>query len=467
MKEKVLQFIRKHHLLEIKDTVLVAVSGGVDSMALLHFLHKIKEEWAIKLVVVSIDHQLRGDASSQDLEYVRNICKQWSIPFIGKSINVRAYQEKKGLGMEIAAREVRYQVFQEVMEEYKVDRLALAHHADDQAETMLMRVTRSAVSSNLAGIPIKRPFGKGTIIRPFLCVEKSELTFYCEENGIVPRIDETNNDTAYTRNFFRKNVIPLIKEKNPNIHTTIQQLSETLLEDEIYLKEQARKMVDEVVLFNEKKGYVTFEMEDFKRCPLALQRRSFHLILNYLYKEPPKDISYIHEQQFLSLLNNNRGNIKIDFPSGLKLEKQYNQLKFYFSHEQLDILPYHKILNVPGAVMLPNGTSIKAEFMKEKKSMDKYCYYINSQQIELPLHIRTREPGDRMSWKGLNGSKKLKDIFIDLKIPKEDRDKWPIVVDNNGEIIWLIGIKKGEPASTKVDGTWIKLTYEGNEVGGF
>lgn len=460
MKEKVIHFIKKHHLLEKKDKVLVAVSGGVDSMALLHFLHNIEEEWDLRLMVVSIDHQLRGRDSREDLEYVKNICKQWKILFVGKSIDVRAYQKEKGLGTEIAARELRYQCFKELMEKYQVDRLALAHHADDQAETMLMRLTRSAVSSNFAGIPVKRPFGRGMIIRPFLCVEKADLALYCDQNGIIPRIDETNDDTVYTRNFFRKNVIPLIKEKNPNIHTTIQQLSETLNEDEKYLKEQARKMIEEIVILNEKKEFVSFNIEEFKRYPLALQRRCFHLILNYLYKELPKDLSYVHEEQFLSLLNSNRGNIKIDFPSRLKLEKQYNQMKFHFSHEQLKNPSYHEILNVPGKVRLPNGTSIKAEFVQVKETMNKYCYYINSQQIELPLHIRTRKSGDRMSWKGLNGSKKLKDIFIDYKIPKEDRDIWPIVVDNNEQILWLIGIKKGQPALNQVDGTWIKLTYE-------
>ncbi|MGJ9460212.1 tRNA lysidine(34) synthetase TilS [Oceanobacillus sp. CF4.6] len=469
MKQEVLTFIKKNQLLKKNATVLVGVSGGPDSMALLHFLSTLKNEWGLTLIAVSVDHQLRGADSLADLQYVKTICDEWNIEFKGASLDVFAYKEKHGKSTELAARELRYRFFEEQMEIFQADFLALGHHGDDQVETMLMKLARTASSSSFSGIPVKREFSSGYLVRPFLCLTKGMLEEYCNAHQIKPRIDLTNFDTAYTRNFFRNKILPLIKEKNSNIHRTVQHLSETISEDEEFLRKEAEKIVEELVDFDAGNNMASFQINLFKNRYQTLQRRAFHLILNYLYEVLPKDLSYVHEEQFFDLIQREAGNARLDFPSALKLEKSYGLMKFYFSnHEEAPDLSYHYTLDIPGTLELPNGSIIAANFAQKNTLQQGHLSYLfSAEQVNLPLHIRTRKPGDRMSWKGLNGSKKLKDIFIDAKIPLSDREKWPLVCDDSGEILWLIGLKKGQTKLTREQGTTIQLIIEkGKNLGG-
>lgn len=456
----VTSFINKHQLLRKDATVLVGVSGGPDSMALLHFLCTIRREWNLKLIAIGLDHQLRGEASLADMDYVRHVCIDWNIKFIETSIDVPSYKQERQIGTEIAAREVRYRFFAQQMNHFQADYLALGHHGDDQVETMLMGLARSASSSAFAGIPIKRNFATGEIIRPLLCVTKATIEAYCQVHQITPRIDSTNQETMFTRNYFRKHVVPLLKEKNGNIHTTVQHLSETIHEDELFLQAEANKMMKNTVQFNKESKIATLKIDHYKSRPLALQRRVFHLILNYLYDGFPKDLSYIHEEYLFALMENEKSNAQIDFPRQLKVEKSYGELAFYFLTQPSYSISYHEVLKVPGQMELPDGSILKASFTENPPIEKKHAYCCDVEQVDLPLHIRTRQPGDRMRWKGLNGSKKLKDIFIDAKIPLKERDKWPIVVDNNGEILWLVGLKKGRPGIQSKQSRYIQLDYQ-------
>ncbi|KKE77606.1 tRNA lysidine(34) synthetase TilS [Oceanobacillus caeni] len=459
MEKSVLKFINQHQLIKKGATVLVGVSGGADSMALLHFLHSNRNRWEINVIAISVDHQLRGEESLLDLEFVRDTCNKWEIQFVSGSLDVKTYKEKERLGTELAARRLRYEFFSSQMETFQADYLALGHHGDDQIETMLMSLTRSASSTAFSGIPVKREFSTGWIIRPFLCLTKLDIENYCKEMNIKPRIDETNFDTAYTRNYFRKYILPLIKEKNNNIHTTIQHLSETLYEDEKYLQEKALEMVKNVVEFNAKRNTATFQIQTFKTKPQALQRRALHLILNYLYNDLPSNLSYIHEEEFFSLLYSEKANNRINFPLQLRVEKSYEKIIFRFSRPMNEEdNSFHELLTIPGEVTLPDGSVISAQINRNKEQ-NKVTHGFYSSQVALPLHIRTRRPGDRMTWTGLNGSKKIKDIFIDEKIPIDKRNSWPILVDNKGEILWLIGLKKGNPKTTQMEGQWIQIQY--------
>ncbi|WP_339230709.1 tRNA lysidine(34) synthetase TilS [Oceanobacillus sp. FSL K6-2867] len=462
MRQEVLSFINKHQLLKKGATVIVGVSGGPDSMALLHFLKTIKKEWKLTVIAASVDHQLRGEESLSDLHYVKRICDEWGIVFAGASVDVPAYRVKHKLGTEVAAREVRYQFFGEQMEHYDADYLALGHHGDDQIETMLMKLTRTASSSALTGIPVQRAFSTGMIIRPFLCITKHMIEVYCKENQIEVRLDSTNYEVDYTRNYYRNKVVPLIKDRNDNIHRTTQHLSETLAEDEKYLRKAAREMVEELITFHAENKTAILDGNLFKNRAQALQRRAFHLILNYLYNDVPKDLSYIHEEQFFALLQRDDGNTQIDFPNDLKLENSYGKILFYFSNHRKapSNQPYSFLLDIPGKLVLPGGSTITANFVEKHIVQDQYSHTFFAGQVVLPLHIRTRMPGDRMSWDGLNGSKKLKDIFIDAKIPISERNSWPIVTDAKGKILWLIGLKKSQLDPQQEKGSIIQLNFE-------
>jgi tRNA(Ile)-lysidine synthase len=464
VKDVVTNFINKHQLLLPRTTVLVAVSGGPDSMALLHYFKTIREEWDLRIIALSVDHELRGEESREDLEYVEHICQEWGIEFVGTSIDVVGYKKKNHVGTQVAARNVRYDFFTEQMLLFKANYLAFGHHGDDQAETMIMRMVRTADSSSLSGIPIKREFAGGYIIRPFLCIARKDIDGYCQMHGIHPRIDPSNASTDYTRNFYRIKVLPLLKSKNSNIHKTIQHLSESLQEDEEFLQTEAKKLFEEVVDLIENPRKATVEIDVFQSHASALQRRVYHLILNYLYQgDLPTDLTYSQQEEFFSLMGNNKGNVQIDFPRHLKVEKAYNKLIFYFQQEEKCWPEFHETISVPSELILPNGNKVIATYMEEVPNQNKYTYICLADKVELPLHIRTRQDGDRMYWPGLNGSKKIKDIFIDAKIPLQERNSWPLVTDNKGDILWLVGLKKRDPIPNQSDSLYIQLYYhQGN-----
>ncbi|MFC4558570.1 tRNA lysidine(34) synthetase TilS [Virgibacillus kekensis] len=459
MINEVQAFIEKHKLLKKNSTVLLGVSGGPDSMALLHYFKAIRDNWNLTVIALSADHQLRGAESREDLAYVESICSSWDIKFIGTFLDVSTYKQDRQIGTQVAARELRYNFFKEQMIENNADFLALGHHGDDQVETMLMALSRSASPSSLSGIPIRREFANGQIIRPLLAVTKNEIEMYCRSNGIYPRRDPSNEETTYTRNFFRKRVIPLIKEQNSNIKATVQHLSEALQEDERYLRQEAARLVETTVNLKNGNKEASFNILEFQTYPHSLQRRAYHLILNYLYNKLPRNLSYVHEKQFFTLLDSAEGNIQIDFPQQLKLKRVYQTAVFSFSNDQSQRLYFQQKVNIPGETELPDGSVLQAILTDSPEVTGELGYYCNKASIELPLHIRTRQAGDRMRWEGLNGSKKVKDIFIDAKVPLEKRDIWPILTDNKGEILWIIGLKKGKPKQQVNKGTYIQLTF--------
>src|SRR5699024_1390091 len=173
------------------------------------------------LVAIAIDHQLRGEESLADITYIKDMCLKWEITFDFVQIDVKSYEEKEKVSTQVAARTLRYQAFEQKMNEYEGDFLALGHHGDDQVETLLMSFVRTTNLSSLLGIPITRTFATGMIIRPLLTVTKKEIEHYCKKYHIQPRLDNTNLDTNYTRNYFRKFVVPKVKERHPNVHRTM------------------------------------------------------------------------------------------------------------------------------------------------------------------------------------------------------------------------------------------------------
>ncbi|TFJ92985.1 tRNA lysidine(34) synthetase TilS [Lentibacillus salicampi] len=464
MDNTVRAFMKRHQLVKEHATVLIAVSGGPDSMALLHFFWKHREEWRLRLIAVSVDHQLRGEESLEDLDYVRQFCRKRNIEFIGTSLDVPAYKQEKQIGTQIAARELRYQFLAEQMTTYDADYLALGHHGDDQAETVLMGLVHSASVKSLAGMPLERDFATGKIIRPFLCVTKETIEHYCRKHAITPRRDPSNDESTYTRNDYRNNVLPLLKSRNPNLHRTIQHLSRSLQEDEAFLEREVEKMVKQAVTFDKQKTAVHFNIGTFNSYPHSLQRRAFHLILNYLYSDIPKKISYVHEVQFFTILNDRHGNVRIDFPHRLKLERSYQNISLYFMNGKPEPLSYHMLIALPGETVLPNGGAIAADVTSNPGIPDDMVYVCDKETVALPLHIRTRKPGDRLRWRGMNGSKKVKDIFIDAKIPLNERDTWPVVTDNNDDILWLIGLKKGMPRKQAENGSYIQLSFRNSDA---
>lgn len=462
MEEKIMQFVQEQGIHLENKKMMVAVSGGPDSISLLHLFHKWKQRLAMDLVAITINHQLRADAE-EDIAYVKRQCDNWKIPLIVETIDVKAYEKEHALSTQVAARELRYEQFAKAMAAENVDYLALGHHGDDQIETLIMSLMRSTTLASITGIPFSRPLHKGRIIRPLLAVTKEEIEQYCEQNKLHPRIDESNKDITYTRNYIRQLVVPKLKEKNHNLHVTIQQLAQRLQEDENYILTEAKQLFNQIVYRSKNEKKAKIRIEQLRELPISLQRRIYRLTLDYLYEKLPAQLSYSHERIFLSLLDENVENKRLHFPQGLIVEVVYRDIELYFTKTMRESFSM-TIDEIPTTVTLPKGDLLHIQYTNRSEERGTEEFICPVTQLTFPLKVRTRRAGDRMRYRGLNGSKKIKDILIDEKIPPRKRDDIVIVTEAKDEILWLVGVRKGivKQDITK-DALYVSFTYESLE----
>lgn len=438
--KKTKSFIERHRLLHHGDSVLAAVSGGPDSMAMLDFLATRRDDLGISLTVAHVDHMLRGEESVRDLEYVQAYCEKYGLQLNAASIDISRKMEMEQKGMQETARLYRYKFFKDVMEEIGADKLAVAQHGDDQIETILMRLTRGSSGKARAGMRPIRAFGKGTLIRPLLGVTKNEIEEYCTIHQLHPRMDPSNEKPSYTRNRFRLDVLPALKRENRQAHEHFQKFSEDLLEDEAYLEALAEREIRAVSEFGD--GLIQLKIPKFFQMPLPLQRRGIHLILSYLYKKNITHVTSWHVHLIGELLQGENPSGKLDFPLGLKIIRSYENCLFTFEQTK-QVKGYEYELNAGQEVELPNGKIVRLEKASEiSAGHSEDCFVFTASDIQLPLTVRTRRPGDRIKVNGMDGTKKLKDLFIDEKIPRSLRDSWPVIADHANRIIWIPGLKK-------------------------
>ncbi|WP_080843572.1 tRNA lysidine(34) synthetase TilS [Cytobacillus gottheilii] len=439
--------------------IAVAVSGGPDSLALLHYLKEKSSHFDLEILALHVDHMFRGEESFEEARFVERFCKQQGIPFRMKRIDVPAYMQETGKSSQVAARECRYRFFEEVMENEKFTYLALGHHGDDQAETVLMRLVRGSTGAARAGIPFERSFAGGTIIRPFLCLNREEIEDYCTEHQLNPRRDPSNEKDTYSRNRFRHHVLPFLKHENPQMHEQFQRFSEELESDEVLLQELTFREMNKVIE-KKKDNEVRLAIDLFLDMPMPLQRRGIQLILNYLYKEKPSSLSAVHIENVFSLIRNPHPSGVLHLPGGLIIERSYRKCMFYFYTETLRA-SYHYELDEPGKIDLPNGSRIEFEYTcSQHVEGHSESLLLSAASIPLPLIIRTRKSGDRINLKGMKGTKKIKDIFIDQKVPRNERDQWPVLTDAKGKILWLPGLRKSdEPMLGDAHPCYILLKY--------
>ena len=403
-------------------SIVIAVSGGPDSMALLNLLNVIKKEKNIKIICAHVNHNLRKE-SKAEAKMVKDYCTQKNI--IYEYMEIKEY---KG-NTENYAREKRYEFFEDLLKKYNSKYLFTAHHGDDLIETVIMRLIRS---SSLKGygafseITEKKDY---KIYRPLITKTKEEIFNYVKNNNLPYAIDKTNDSDFFTRNRIRKYILPRLKEENKNVHLKFLEFSKTLNETEKYLKKQTEKALSKIYI--DKK----IDINSFKKEDLLVQKRIIHHILNETYKENIAKIKDVHVNNILFTVKNNTSNSKINLPDNKIFIKSYNNA---WIEENKETKNYDIILN--DIVELPNGYII--EIIKETESNSNCVTKINTQEINMPIHIRTRKEGDKLTLKGLNKEKKLKDIFIDEKVPIEKRKTWPVVTDDKDNIIWLPGLKK-------------------------
>ena len=461
LEKKVDSFLQRQDIDLKNKGLIVGVSGGPDSLALLSYLWTRRDIWNLTIVAVHVDHMFRGEESFNEAKFVEEYCYDHRIPFKFKQINVKEYMTTNKKSSQVAARECRYDFFNEIMTDYKFPYLALGHHGDDQIETILMRLTRGSSGKARAGISVKRSYFNGEIIRPFLCLTKPEIEAYCLQKQLNPRQDPSNYKEVYSRNRFRKYVLPFLKQENPKVHEHFQRFSEELQEDEQFLQELALKKTEKIM--KKSNDEIILDIKSFTTMPIPLQRRGIQLILNYLYQEKPESLSAIHINQFFSLINRFQPSGLLDFPNGLQVIRSYNSCYFLFNRK--DPIPYRFEITAPGRVQLPDGSKLTIEsgsYDPGVVGLDQLLLDIS--EYPLPIVIRTRRNGDRMSLKGMKGTKKIKDIFIDEKLPIHKRDGWPIITDQEDQILWVPGIKHASlSAKDKVTSRYLLFTYIRNE----
>ncbi|WP_369901529.1 tRNA lysidine(34) synthetase TilS [Bacillus manliponensis] len=453
---KVDDFVKRYDLLEAHSTIVVGVSGGPDSIALLFYLLEKQKEKQLQIVVGHMDHMFRGKESEQDLQFVKSFCERIGVICEVTQTNVEQYQQERRLGTQIAARECRYAFLERIMKKYGAKYLALGHHGDDQVETILMRLVRGSTPKGYAGIQAKRSFGEGYVIRPLLAVTKEEILSYCQRNEITFRVDPSNEKEIYMRNRIRKHVLPHLKMENRNVHERFQLFSAFMQEDEAYLQELAFEKMNKVVT-KKTKEEIILSIPAFESMPMALQRRGIQLILNYLYEyKIPSSLSSIHIDNVIVFLKRTHPSGSLDFPNGLEIVRTYEECSFRFKKESVCSFSYD--LQVPGKVVLKNGDELVVEVSNEfPQQVNETMFVANYNEISYPLSVRTRDNGDRMSIQGMDGTKKIKAIFIEAKVPREKREEWPIVCDASGHIIWIPFLKRSAFAISK--GTANKDTY--------
>ncbi len=463
MENKVDQFIESHHLFQVGQTVVLGVSGGPDSIALLHFLNQRKQAYNLNLICCSVDHGLRGNVSVEDVEFVGELARKWEIPFEGVSVDVLARIQEKGVGTQEAARDLRFEVFQNVLKTHQATDLVLAHHGDDQVETMLMQHVRGGFGSSLAGMPVIRHMEWGRILRPFLCVTKEELIDYCRRHDLPFRVDESNQSEKYTRNRFRHHVLPFLKDENPQVHTRFQQQSEWIYDEDYFMNQVAEEKLKELT-HQKTEGQYTLVKRSFLQVPVPLQRRILHLILNYVYKSKGWKPQHqtIHIDLVLTWLKRLIGPGEWLLPGGFTVNVHGEYMAVRQPHVSVGREGVNfKNLPIPGHLSSNIG-----DFIIEKSqtwdsgSQDQTVFFADSMALNLPLNIRSYQAGDRMRLLGQEGTKKVSRLFIDHKIPQEWRPNWPILVDDVGTILWVPLLKRSDQAvCTAKTSTFIKILF--------
>ena len=423
------------------DIIVIGCSTGPDSMALVDMLLKIRSKYNLSLVIAHVNHNLRKE-SLEEAEFI----KQYSIDndLVFETMTITNYGDDN---FHNEARNIRYNFFEEVVEKYGANYLMTAHHGDDLIETILMRITRGSNLNGYSGFKKIVNMDGYDIVRPLLDYTKQELEEYDKENNVKFYVDSSNSKDKYTRNRYRKYVLPFLKDEDKNIHMKYLKFSNVISEADKFIEKERDKALDKVFV-DEKLNIIKF-----KELDTFIQKEILYYLMSEFYQDDLILINDKHIELLLNLIYSNRANATINLPNEVLATKSYDYLELRRVSEQID--SYEVEFNE--YVELPNNKVIE-KIVDTSLNSNNICR-LSSSEITLPLIVRTRKLGDKISVKGLGGSKKVKDIFIDKKIKLNDRDIWPIVVDSKGVIVWLPGLKKSKYDKKKTENYDIILKY--------
>lgn len=434
MYQKVRKYIKDQHMLERKERIIAGVSGGADSICLLFMLLELKKEFDYELTAVHVNHGLRGESAQADEAYVKKVCEEKEVKLFVFHEDVKEYAKKQGISLEDAGRQVRRNCFQKVFKEENADKIALAHHQNDNAETVIWNLCRGSGLRGMGGISPKN----GIWIRPLLCLDRGEIESYLENRGISYCTDETNLENDYTRNRIRNDMIPYM-EAHLNVRTVehINECAGQLRMIREYMEEETQKYLS-VCTDTEVPGRIILRKDAFMEVPDILKSWVIHEILCRTARER-KDISSVHVKMVQKLLEYQVGR-KAELPYGTEVSRCYEGLCFRAEKKE----SLH-----PGDKKHP-----KAEEVCRMRVFDKntktatfpqkiYTKWFDYDIIKNAVKIRHREPGDYIVIDKSGRTQKLKQYFINEKIPREVRQDIWLAADGH-EILWIVGYRQSQ-----------------------
>jgi tRNA(Ile)-lysidine synthase len=448
---KVRATISRYNMIQPGDLVVVAVSGGPDSVCLLHILHELKDELAAHLFVAHFDHGLRPAEDDWETAFVRGLAGSLKLPF--ETAKARLLAKKAPGSTEEAARNARYAFLERVRKKRKAQKIALGHNLNDQAETILMRLLRGSGPSGLTGIP---PCRDGSIIRPLIEIERPEIEKYLKAKNLFSITDSSNLRTDYLRNKIRLEFMPILEQHQPRLAHIFGRTAEILRDEDDYLQRIAEAWLEKAVT-EYSEGSYELSIASFLDLPVALRRRATRLLIG-MVKKDLRRITWDHIEAIQKLAVAENPQAVLKFPGGIEVRRTYDRLSF-LQKPKKESSPFCYALDGPGPYKIREiGRTLFMEEIKAKKGLSlrgsKWTAFFNAEMLHFPLTLRTFRPGDRFIPFGMRGHKKIKNFFVDLKIPMDERRSTPILCCDDTPV-WVCGFRiddrfKVTPETTKV-----------------
>ena len=440
--DKITGTIHKYSMLAGGETVLIGLSGGPDSVCLLHVLHALKSKFSLTLHAVYVDHGLRPGETAGEIEFCEKICNSLSVPFFTKTIDVKNYAAQNGMNKQEAARELRYRAFEETALETKAQKIALGHTADDQAETLLMRLLRGSGTTGLAGIPPVRKF----IVRPLIETERDAIEGFLHAKNIGSIVDSSNLKDAYVRNKIRLSLMPLIKGFNPDIIKTLSKTAAILSEEDKYFELIVTKTLMKLIS-RKTDNRIELFLAPLEGMDKVILRRVLRRAIDAT--KSLRGISFIHIEDIVQLIKLGNPGDRIYLPKGIRAIKDYSTLVLT-SEPPVQLNDYQ--LEIPGETILKEAgiliKSYEVESCAPGTASQNFGLWTTSgifdaDKIAFPLLARPRKDGDFFYPAGFGRKKKLQDFFVDEKVPRDERARTPLIVSGE-DILWVVGYRGDE-----------------------
>ncbi len=448
--DSVKETIKKFNMISQGEHILIGLSGGADSICLLKVLSLLKDDLEISLSAVYIDHNLRPNETPFEIDFCKKICNLFNIPMTIKSIDVISYANNNKISKQEAARELRYATFYESAYQLKADKIALGHNADDQAETVLIRLIRGSGPLGLSAIPPVRH----KIIRPLIEIERSEIEAFLDSHNIGFIIDSSNLTDRYLRNKIRHLIMPEIKKINPSVVKTILRTADIYRIEEKYFEILVTKSMMKLISRKNEQSIELFISPLQILDPVIIRR-----VLRRAIDETRglKGITFIHIEDIIKLIKNGKSGDRLYLPNNIRVIKKYSVL--VITSEVPQRLDTYTIEGQGDIYIKEASLTIHSEFIDADKieniEENNKTAFINADKLTFPLTVRARINGDYFYPLGFGKKKKLQDYFVDEKIPRDERDKIPLLINNNKEIVWVVGHRLDE--RYKVDKTTMKV----------